>query len=195
VIGSFHSPLSRVRVHQDSVLAGRMTAGELTLENRGELLLDPIFDNKMGITEKTSPLYDENGDPVPGLKEALEGTSDAEGFAAAMSRILAALPALPVLPVDDGSGATPRDGDRVTPLRDWPVQVRMQESSGGKTAEDTIFTPIQNATAASKLGSLVDEVTKEALGAEPDPDPKSGKSGTSVNDVLSAVLGGGALYD
>ncbi len=185
VVGSFHSPMSRVRVRQDSVVAGRMTAGELTLQDRGELLLDPIFDNKLGITEATSPLYDENGDPIPGLVDALAGTSDAEGFASALSRILAELPPLtPPAPDGGKAGPTPRFGERVTTLRDWPVLVRVQETPAGQAPVDAIFVPIKDGAIASEMGSTVDKAS--GGGAE----GGGGGKPSVVNDVLSAVLGG-----
>jgi len=78
VVASIHTPLSETLIDTSSTVAGRLTARELALRAQAALLLDPVFDNKLGLTESSSPLYDENGDPLPGLAEALAATSSAD---------------------------------------------------------------------------------------------------------------------
>jgi len=184
VVGSVHSPVSQTIIENNSAVMGRLTAKVLDMKSNSRLLLDPVFDNKMGLTEiGSSPLYDENGDPVDGLAEALAATSANEGAAAALARLLASLPPLAVPDTSpDETGATPRDGSSVPVTRDWPVLVRAQEADDDKPI---LFAPPQDETVATEMGRVVkkehDTVVKGATDTveEVTRDP---------TDVISSVL-------
>ena len=157
VVGSLHAPMSRTIIDNDSAVLGRLTSKNLLMESGARLLLDPVFDNKMGLTEpETCSLYDEHGDPVAGLADALAATTETEGAAAAKARLLASLPPLAIPSTDpDESGATPRDGASVTVTRDWPVTVRVQEKD---ESQPVLFAAPKDETIATDLGRTVKEV-------------------------------------
>ncbi len=154
IIGSVHAPTSVVRIDDDSVLAGRLSAAQLSLEDGGMLLVDPIFDNKMGLTSpKTSPLYDINGDLIAGVRSAMEATTPDEGLSASKTRVLSALPPQTAKDNTPVAGATRRHAGTVIRMREWPVRVRQQEQSA-----DVLFEPPQNEAVADGLGSIVGRV-------------------------------------
>lgn len=154
LVGSLHAPLSRVQILDDSIVAGRVSAKQLSLSEKGELLLDPVFDNRMGITEAAGPLYDDQGDLVAGLKDAIESTTASEGFAAALARVLAALPAQAVPDnTPDADGTTRRHARTVTRLYEWPVFMRMQEDTG----DNNLFAVPADDAMAAALGKTVEQ--------------------------------------
>jgi len=186
IVGSVHAPMSHTLIENDSAVLGRLTSRQLEMKSNARLLLDPAFDNKMGLTEPgTSPLYDENGDPVAGLADALAATTETEGAAAAKARLLASLPPLAIPSTDpDEGGATPRDGASVTVTRDWPVMVRAQEKDESRPV---LFAAPQNETIATDMGRTVKGVHDVAKGAG-----AAAKSiPQDVLDTLADVLGPG----
>lgn len=156
IAGSIHAPTTPVRVLNDSAIAGRVSAGHLKVNDESAILVDPVFDNGMGLTEpSTSPLYDEYGNLVAGLREAMESTTPDEGFASAKARLMAALPALPAPDTGLVDGATKRVSGSVLVVRDWPVRARLQEAE----QEKVLFETPANASIAGALGTLVKDVT------------------------------------
>lgn len=179
IVASVHSPTAHVRVGDNSAIAGRVSAGELSVDGNSALLLDPTFDNRLGITEpKTSPLYDIDGDLLAGLKEAMELTSASEGISSAKARLLAALPEPPVTDDTDVNGATRRHADTVRRLREWPVRVRLQENDDTRV----LFEAPDDETIADALGATVSRTFDFLSGTA------SGRTETSTSDVLKITM-------
>jgi len=181
IAGSVHAPTTPVRVLDDSAVAGRVSAGALMINDKSAVLVDPIFDNRMGLTEpSTSPLYDAKGQLIPGLREAMESTTGSEGFAAAKARLMAALPPQPVPDNSPVDGATRRYQDTVTIVRDWPVRARLQEAN----AEESLFETPANAAMAAALGTLVKDVTELVRNGKT---KETTKKSASTADAMSAT--------
>jgi len=154
VAGSMHAPTSIVTLDERSVLAGRVSSAMLNVLDRSAMLVDPIFDNGMGLTSpKTSPLYDTDGNLIAGLRSAMESTTGDEGMTASKTRVMSTLPPLPTKDNTPVAGATRRHAGTVIRMREWPVRVRQQEQSA-----DVLFEPPQNEAVADGLGSIVGRV-------------------------------------
>ncbi len=188
VVASIHAPAASMSVIENSFIAGRASADTIVLRDNSAILVDPIFDNNLGLTSfDTSPLYDTNGDPVSGLAVALSATTPIEGFNAAMSRVLGALPVQAVPSDAPDNGANARHAGTVSRIREWPVLVRMQESTDGTAS--VLFDVPRDETVASSFGGVAIDALYDIIVNEGGTRPGGIEPtvGLSVDDVTDAL--------
>ena len=150
VVGSIHAPHADVYLSNFAGFAGRITAGYMEITGKSMLMMDPVFDNKMGFTERTSPLYDADGDPVAGLSDAIDAVTPTAGFDSAVLSVKLAMPAEEARDNSpDADGSDKRYTDRATSTLYWPVRVHMQETV---SHNDLLVIP-DDATMVAKLGT------------------------------------------
>lgn len=183
VIGSVHLPRGGVTVENSSALAGRVTADTLEITRDSAVFIDPVFDNKMGLTESSCVLYDINGDPPPGLAAAMAAVTDDEGFDDAMAAVMAQIPALtPRDNTPDGDGSNKRYDDRARWIVQWPVRVVMQEHGN----EVRFFAVPTDPTVVAKLGHATEQAERqfEIDNGDLVDDGSGGKTASVVDDVM-----------
>jgi len=126
-VASIHAPGGELHIHNESTLFGRVAADYVDLDQDTALLYDPMRDSGAGFTNLDGPLYDENGEPIGALQDALD-TFTGGGLEAFQNHLASALGdalggALGALAGGNEPSEpfiTPRSADRARGLP-WPI--------------------------------------------------------------------------
>jgi hypothetical protein len=86
---------------------GRLTTGDLRLDSTSSILYCSRLDNRVGFTNRLSPIYRADGTPQLGLVDAINGFNTALGAQALPTTIEAAVTAANTVTAPLGGGRTP----------------------------------------------------------------------------------------
>ncbi len=192
VVADIHAPSADVDLGNSSVIIGRLTGGDVRMQNTSIVFYDHSLNPGAGITNPFGPLYSSSRSDT--LRSALASFDNTRGLTALTQHIRDEFTAGGVDPDPEEDGPVsaslpdPRDGGKVVPVPMRRGAARAIESGGAAGSFDSVIF----ADAGSTLSQTLEGVLGVLRVVSVDEDSEAAKDADDglVRSVLVGLLGG-----
>ncbi|RMD64028.1 MAG: hypothetical protein D6824_04520 [Planctomycetota bacterium] len=184
------APTADVRLDNGSALFGRVTGYTLSMSNGASILYDTALDKGVGVTERTGPLYDENGQLLSDLQTLLASFDPNTQSYEDLLAMLQADPALagfPDLATTAPLGPTPRDPRRAQ-AKPWPAEALAFEGVVTGTGATYPWSSATDALTQQFIASMT-TVATSPTGSRTGPIGSTGMTGSTGSTGTTGVIG------
>ncbi len=194
VVADIHAPSADVDLGNSSVIIGRLTGGDIRMQNTSIVFYDHSLNPGAGITNPNGPLY--SSSRANTLRNALASFDNSRGLTALTQHIRDEFAADGVDPDPEEEGPVaksdpdPRDGGKVTIVPMRRGAARSIESGGTGATFDTVIFAEAGSTLSQTLSGVLG-VLRITADADEDAKDEEKSEGGLVGGVLAGLLGGG----